>query len=171
MPALSLVYGPHPIFTKTAEAVTSFDAPLHRLGQDMVETLYTAQAVGLGANMVGVLQRLIVVDLQDGGIRQPRIFINPQILEKSPETQCHEEASVCFPGIRAKIPRAREITLRYQDTTGGSHTLTATDYLATVIQHEMDYLDGVIFLDYLSAVKRKMLIKKTKKFQKMNGLS
>lgn len=171
MPALPLTFGPHPIFSKTARPVTIFDGQLDRLTQNMVETLYVEKAVGIGANMVGILQRIIVIDLQEGGNPQPQVFINPDITETSEDTQCFNEASICFPGISAAITRPRKITLAYQDITGQAHNLTAEDYLATVIQHELDYLNGVIFLDYLSPVKRKMLIKKTRKHQKQAGLS
>lgn len=171
MPPLKLTYGPDAIFSKTADPVILFDKALGELAQDMVEVLYREAAVGLGANMVGVLQRIIVIDLQETGVKSPQIFINPEISQKSDETQCHTEASICFPGVSAKITRPLRITLSYQDTTGVRHYLEAEDYLATVIQHEVDYLNGVIFLDYLSAIKRKMLLKKTVKYQKQNGFS
>lgn len=165
MTALKLIYGPDPIFSEMARPVTLFDQTLQILTQDMLETLYVEKAVGLGANMVGILQRIIVIDLQQDGFRDPKIMINPVITKQSDDTQCHEEASVCFPAIRAKITRPRKITLTYQDCNSLQHDLTAEDYLATVIQHEVDYLNGVIFLDYLSPLKRRILLKKTRKFQ------
>lgn len=171
MPALKLIFGPNPIFSTSAEVVTLFNDDLLALTRDMVETLYTENAVGIGANMVGQLKRIIVIDLQENGQRNPQIFINPAIISSSDDTQCHKEASVCFPGISAPITRPRKITLTYQDCTGSDHQMTAQDYLATVIQHETDYLNGIIFLDHLSAIKRKMLLKKTVKFQKLNGLT
>jgi len=164
---LALVYGPHPIFAKTARPVTLFDGDLDQLTRNMVATLYHEKAVGLGANMVGVLDRIIVLDLMENDRPRPEIFINPEILQKSDQTQCHTEASICFPGINADITRAHSLTLQYQDITGTPQTIMAEGYRATVIQHEVDYLNGIIFLDYLSPVKRKMLIKKTLKFQKM----
>ena len=166
MPPLNLIYGPDIIFSQKAEVVTHFDDGLRALCQNMLDTLYEEKAVGLGANMVGILQRIIVIDLQKNGTRDPKIMINPVIIEKSDDTQCHEEASVCFPAIGAKVTRPRKITLTYQDCHGAQHELTAEDYFATVIQHEIDYLNGVIFLDYLSPLKRKMLLKKTQKIQK-----
>ncbi|PCI33175.1 MAG: peptide deformylase [Alphaproteobacteria bacterium] len=170
MPSLSLTYGPDPIFSKTAEPVTIFDGDLRTLVEDMIETLYTEKAVGIGANMVGVLQRIVVIDLQDGDERSPQVFLNPHITDSSDDMQSHEEASICFPGISAKITRPRRISLSYQDGEGRVQSLTAVDYLATVLQHEIDYLDGRIFLDHLSPVKRKMLLRKTRKYQKLNGL-
>lgn len=166
MPALKLIFGPDPIFTVSAEAVTLFNDDLLTLTQDMVETLYAEKAVGIGANMVGHLQRIVVIDLQEDGQQGPLVLINPVITRKSDDTQCHEEASVCFPGISATITRPRKITLTYQDCIGSEHQMTADGYLATVIQHEIDYLNGIIFLDYLSPVKRKMLLRRTRKIQK-----
>jgi len=137
----------------------------------MIETLYAEKAVGIGANMVGILKRIIVIDLQEYSTKDPKVFINPHIIEMSGDIQCHEEASICFPGISAHITRPQKITMTYQDTAGTTHQMTAEGYLAAVIQHEIDYLNGRIFLDYLSPMKRKMLLKKTKKFQKQNDLS
>ena len=170
MPALPLTYGPNSIFSQAAASVITFDDDLRTLVQDMVETLYVEKAVGIGANMVGMLQRIVVIDLQDGGERNPQVFINPVITDVSEDMQSHAEASICFPGISAEISRPRQISLDYQDGEGRTHSLTAVDYLATVLQHEIDYLDGRIFLDYLSPVKRKMLIRKTRKYQKLSAL-
>ena len=163
MTALKLTYGPNPIFSAVAKTVTHFDDELEALTRDMVDTLSVEKAVGIGANMVGVLQRIIVIDLQEEN--HPLILINPEITHKSDDSQTYVEASVCFPGISAEITRPRKITLTYQDCSGSKQKMTAQDYLATVIQHEFDYLNGKIFLDYLSPMKRKMLIRKTRKFQ------
>ncbi len=165
MPALTPVLGPDPIFARIAQPVAQFDDSLKKLCQDMVETLYAENAVGIGANMLGILQRIIVIDLQEAGLRNPQVFINPEIINSSTDQQCTTEASICFPGISAPITRPKKITLQYQDMDGTFHEVTAEDYPAAVIQHEIDYLNGKIFLDYLSPVKRKMLIRKTRKFQ------
>ena len=167
---LKLTYGPDVIFSKVASPVICFDDALEALTQDMLATLYHENAVGLGANMVGILQRIIVIDLQPDGTPDPQVFINPEIIQKSSDTQCHQEASISFPGISAEITRAREITLAYQSSTGQPHVLRTDGFVATVIQHEFDYLNGIIFLDYLTPIKRKMLLKKTVKFQKLKGL-
>ena len=167
MTALKITYGPNPIFSAVAKTVTDFDDELEALTQNMVDTLSVEKAVGIGANMVGVLKRIIVIDLREEN--HPLILINPEITYKSDDTQTFEEASVCFPGISAQITRPRKITLTYQDCNGSQQQMTAQDYLATVIQHEFDYLNGQIFLDYLSPVKRKMLIRKTRKFQSIQS--
>lgn len=157
------MYGPDKIFKQKAAAVVVVDETLVQLVEDMFETLYHENGVGIGANMVGVLKRVIVVDLQEGGVRAPQAFINPKITHRSENMQSFEEASLSFPGISAEISRPEKITISYLDLAGKEQTLSAENYLATVIQHEMDYLDGVIYLDYLSPFKRNRLLKKMKK--------
>lgn len=134
----------------------------------MFDTLYREQGVGIGANMVGLLKRIIVIDLQQDGKKSPLGMINPVLIQTSQETQVFEEASLSYPGISAKITRPAEITVTYLDTQGGSQSLDASGFLATVIQHEMDYLDGRTYLDHLSSLKRKMLLKKMEKQLKAN---
>ena len=157
---------PSPIFRQKATEVTEFGDDLRVLTEQMLEVLYREKGIGLGANMVGLLKRIIVVDLQEEGKRKPLICINPVITDHSTETSKQEEASLCFPGIRAEINRPAEIEVAYQDVEGGKHTLRADGWLATVIQHEMEYLDGRTFLDNLSKMKRDRLLKKMQKEQK-----
>ncbi len=166
MAPLQLVIAPNPIFKHTAEPVTDFDEDLEKLTSEMLETLYTERGIGMAAPMVGITKRIIVIDLQEEGRRSPLICINPGIEHLSATMSSNEEASLCFPGIRASITRPDEITLRYQDTNGDFHTLDAAGWLSTVIQHEMEYLDGRTFLDNLSKLKRDRLIKKMLKDQK-----
>jgi peptide deformylase len=134
----------------------------------MFETLRIEHGIGLGANMVGVLKRIIVVKMQQETGLVSYAMVNPEILESSKETQTIEEASLSFPGIAANITRPKSITVRYLDYDGNPQTLAADGFLATVIQHEMDYLDGKVFLDYLSKMKRDMLLKKMEKHIKMH---
>lgn len=169
MTHLDLVLAPDPIFRKKADPVTDFGDDLKATTDAMLETLYRERGVGLGANMVGVLKRIIVVDLQEDGARDPLICINPEILEISNEKETREEASLCFPGIRVGIERPSHIKIAYQDTEGAPHTLEADGWLATVVQHEMEYLDGRTFLDNLSKLKRERLIKKMIKDMKQAG--
>jgi len=117
----------------------------------------------MGANMIGVLKRIIVIDLQENGTRKPFAFINPEIIWRSEEMQTFQEASLCFPGISANIMRPNAIKVRYLDIDGNPQELEAKGYFATVIQHEIDYLDGKVFLDYLSPLKRNALLKKMQK--------
>lgn len=166
MAKLQLVYAPDPIFKRKSLKVTAFNDELKELTSEMLEVLYREKGIGLGANMVGVLQRIIVVDLQENGERTPLVCINPEIRSQSEETTTREEASLCFPGIRVEIERPTSIELDYQDIDGQTHTMKADGWLATVIQHEMEYLDGKTFLDNLSKLKRDRLIKKMLKDMK-----
>lgn len=166
MAKLQLVFAPDPIFKKKSAKVIAFGEELKELTDEMLEVLYREKGIGLGANMVGVLQRIIVVDLQENGERSPLVCINPEILSTSGETVTREEASLCFPGVRAEIKRPNRIELAYQDTNGKPLTLDADGWLSTVIQHEMEYLDGRTFLDNLSKLKRDRLVKKMLKDMK-----
>lgn len=160
MTKLSLIIAPDPIFNQTAEPVAIVDDSIRQLVSEMFEILYQKQGVGLGANMVGLLKRIIVIDLQEGGLKTPLAMINPEIISSSDEMQVREEASLSFPGIHAKVNRPQSVEVRYLDEQGAPQSLGADGWLATVIQHERDYLDGVVYLDYLSKMKRTMLIKK-----------
>jgi len=163
MPALPLVIAPNPIFRKVAEPVLVVDAEVKQLIVDMFATVYAEKGLGIGANMVGVLRRVIVIDLQENGNRNPIAMINPEIIEASTEQQTFNEASLSYPGIDADITRPQEITVQYLDEEGQSQKLKASGFLATVIQHERDYLDGRVFLDHLSRIKREGLTRKYKK--------
>ena len=170
MANLKLVYAPDPIFRQIAEPVEAVDDGIRALLAGMFEVLYRERGVGLGANMVGLLKRLVVIDLQEGGVKTPIAMVNPEIIEKSDEMQIFEEGSLSYPAISAEITRPKSITVKYLDEQGAEQTLKAEGWLATVIQHEVDYLDGVVYLDYLTPMKRNMLLKKMKKFRKQNGL-
>ena len=166
MISLPLIIAPDPVFRMTAEPVNEVDDQTRAEVKAMFDTLYREQGVGLGANMVGLLKRIIVVDLQEEGKKAPLAMINPEITKLSGETQTFEEASLSFPGISANVTRPGSIDVAYLDTDGNSRSLEATGFLATVIQHEIDYLDGRTYLDHLSAVKRNMLLKKMAKLKR-----
>jgi len=160
MVALSLVMAPDPIFKQSADDITQIDGDVRSLCNDMLETLYAERGIGIAAPMVGVLKRIIAIDLQEEGARAPLVCINPVLKNTSDQTHKHEEASLCFPGIRAEVERPSSIELTYLDLDGITQSLKADGWLATVIQHEMEYLDGRTFLDNLSKLKRDRLIKK-----------
>jgi peptide deformylase len=168
MAVLPLTYAPNPIFKQRCDTIDTVDSSIQKIADDMLATLACEKAVGIGANMVGILKRIAVVDLCENDISNPYVFINPEITWKSEETQTFEEASLSFPGISASITRPKEIELSYLDYEGNPQTLKASDFLATVIQHEVDYLDGVVYLDYLSKLKRDRLINKMLKHLKQN---
>ena len=166
MALLPLVYAPNPIFRQKAAAVQVVDDAVRAIVDDMFETLEFENSVGMGANMVGLLQQIAIVDLHENGGSQPHTFINPDIFWRSEDMQENEEASLCFPGICAEIKRPHAIRRRYLDYEGQPAELAAEGFLACVIQHEVDYLHGITFLDHLSRMKRDMLLKKMHKHMK-----
>lgn len=168
MTVLNILQAPHPIFKQRAEAVKVVDDTVRTTIADMLATMAYEQAVGLAAPMMGIAQRIIVVDIMENGVSNPLVFINPEITARTSETQTHEEASLSFRGISAQITRPLGITLMHLTPEGTLEEFKAEGFLATVIQHEVDYLDGRTFLDHLSPLKRDMLIKKMIKFNKMH---
>ena len=169
MTTLELVIAPNPIFRKKAEPVAEVTAEIRDQAQQMLDIMYMNRGVGVGANMVGLLKRIVVLDLQLEGKRAPMVFINPEIVWKSDVTSTREEASLSFPGISAEITRPDAVRVRSLDLDGKEQAIDADDWLATVLQHEMEYLDGRTYLDNLSKMKRDLLIKKMQKFVRQSG--
>lgn len=165
---IRLQIAPNPIFRQKAAPVKEIDSEIEHVVSSMYDIMYEHGAVGVGANMVGILKRIIVVDLQKSSKKDPITMINPVITAKSQELQAFEEGSLSYPGIKAIVKRPKEIKVKYLDGNGESNFMNAEGWLATVIQHEVDYLDGKIFLDYVSPIKRKMLLKKMEKHIKNN---
>jgi len=163
MAVLPLILGPDPVLRAKASAVSSITAEILSHIQDMFDTLYERRAVGIGANMVGILKRIIVIDLQENGNKRPLACVNPVITWQSETITSDEEASLCFPGISAEVSRPDAVHLSFLDENGDEQKLEAEGWLAKVIQHEIDYLDGKTYLDYLSKMKRDRLLKKMQK--------
>jgi peptide deformylase len=159
---LRLKYAPDPIFSCKAKIVTTITAEVKDNLEQMLTIMYKHNGIGLGANMVGLLECLVVIDLQENGVRQPYKMINPKVVEFSENSIIMLEASLSFPGVKAKITRAADVTVSYFDEDNQEKNLQATGLLARVLQHEIDYLHGKVFLDYLSATKRKILLRKIK---------
>ncbi len=168
MTILPIIFAPHPIFKHKARLITKIDHDIKDLANDMLETMYAENAIGLGANMVGIDQQIIVLDMRSDNIKQPYIMLNPEIIETSAELSEYEEASLSFPGISAMVMRPKKIKVKYLDLDGKEHILEADEFLARVILHETDYLHGIVYLDYLSKLKRDMLIAKMLKFIRNN---
>jgi len=166
MQKLQLVYAPNTIFRKKALPVEVVNDRVRALIDQMFEVLQIENGIGLGANMVGLLERIVVINMWERDKLLTYSMVNPEIIESSKETQVFEEASLSFPGISAKIARPKQIKVKYLDYNGNQQILEADNFLSTVVQHEIDYLDGKIFLDYLSKIKRDMLINKMKKYMK-----
>ncbi len=164
MAILPIIYAPSPIFKHKAKPVIKVDQLIGDLASDMLETMYAENAVGLGANMVGIDQQIIVLDIRKNDVKNPYVMLNPEIIEASAETSEYEEASISFPGISAMIKRPKKIKVKYLDLDNNEQVLAADEFLARVILHETDYLHGVVYLDYLSKLKRDMLMAKMLKY-------
>ena len=150
-----------------ARPVTTFDAELSKLVDDMFETMYAAPGIGLAASQVDVHQRVLVIDISDNR-DQPRVFINPEILSREGEAET-EEGCLSVPGIFDGVKRAATVRVRWQDRTGKVFEDTFRDMMAVCIQHEMDHLEGKLFVDYLSDLKRQRIRKKLEKERKQRA--
>jgi peptide deformylase len=161
-----LKYG-DPILEKVAEAVTEFDNPeLHQLIADMWETMYSAKGVGLAAPQIGVAQRISVIDVSVGEDQTKKIvIINPEITFREGK-QTGEEGCLSIPGFREPLTRANKVTVRAQNEKGETVELAGEELLARAFQHEIDHLNGVLFITHLSALKRDIIRRKIKKLQK-----
>ena len=158
---------PDPILRKKCEPLEKVDKEIQKLMDDMLETMYAAPGIGLAAIQVGILRRLVVIDISKAEEKKNPIFlINPQIIHKSKKTSVYEEGCLSLPGQFAEIERPAECTLKYVDYNGREKELKAEGLLATCVQHEVDHLNGILFIDYLSKLKKDMIIKKLVKQKK-----
>jgi peptide deformylase len=155
---------PDPLLKQVSAPVDSVDDGLRALMDDMLETMYAAPGIGLAAVQVGVPKRVIVMDISRGeGERAPRYFVNPEITWRSEETQPYEEGCLSVPEIYDEVERPAKVKLRYLNYQGEPVEEEAEGIFAVCIQHEMDHLDGVLFIDHLSRLKRERAVQKVKK--------
>ena len=162
-----IVIEPDPILRKKSEPLKNIDDDLRKLLDDMLETMYSAPGIGLAAVQVGILKRLIVIDIsKEEEEKNPLFLINPEIITKSKTTSIYEEGCLSLPGHFAEIERPADCLVKYVDYNGKKKELKASGLLSTCIQHEMDHLNGVLFIDYLSKLKRDMIVKKLVKHKK-----
>jgi peptide deformylase len=162
-----IIIEPDAILREKSEALEKVDNELRTLLDDMLETMYAAPGIGLAAVQVGVLKRLIVIDISKEKEKQEPIFlINPEIINKSKDTSVYEEGCLSLPGYFAEIERPAECQIKYIDYDGKKREMKASGLLATCIQHELDHLNGILFVDYLSKLKKDMIIKKLVKHKK-----
>ena len=157
---------PDPLLRKKCEPLEKVDDDLRKFMNEMLATMYDAPGIGLAAIQVGVLKRVVVIDLSKDEKKNPLFLINPQIIKKSKNTSIYEEGCLSLPGQFAEIERPAECVLQYVDYNGKKKELKAKGLLATCIQHEVDHLDGILFIDYLSKLKKDMIIKKLVKHKK-----
>ena len=157
---------PDPLLRKKCEPLEKVDDDLRKFMNEMLATMYDAPGIGLAAIQVGVLKRVVVIDLSKDEKKNPLFLINPEIVHKSKNTSIYEEGCLSLPGQFAEIERPAECVLQYIDYNGKKKELKAKGLLATCIQHEVDHLDGILFIDYLSKLKKDMIIKKLVKHKK-----
>jgi len=163
MAILEILQFPHPVLRKPAQEVQRIDEEIHRLARDMTETMHRAPGIGLAANQVGVPARLIVVDLSAGeDPGGPLVLVNPEILCKEGEV-CIEEGCLSVPDLRENVTRCSRVVVRGLDLEGRPVEVEGEDLLAVALQHEIDHLDGVLFLDHLSQLKRSRYVTRQKK--------
>ena len=155
---------PNKVLRQKSLVVEQVDQELQQLMNDMVETMYAAPGIGLAAIQVGVPKRVIVLDIsRKEGMKDPMYFVNPEIIEKSKNILTYEEGCLSVPGQFAEIDRPDRCHIKYLDYHGQPKELKARGMLATCIQHEIDHLEGILFIDYLSKLKKSMIIKKLSK--------
>jgi peptide deformylase len=153
-----------------AEPIVKVDDEVKALASDMLETMYDAPGIGLAAPQIGELRRIVVMDLaKEGDEPAPIVMVNPEILSYSDETVVTEEGCLSIPELYYEVERPAEVTVRYTDLDGNSVETHATDRLAICIQHEIDHLDGVLYIDYLSRLKRDRVLKKFQKQARRTG--
>ena len=162
-----IVIEPDPILRKKSVNLEKVDDELRCLLDDMLETMYSAPGIGLAAVQVGVLKRLIVIDIsKEKDKKNPLFLINPEIVSRSKKTSIYEEGCLSLPGHFAEIERPAECHVKYIDYTGKEKEIKANGLLSTCIQHEVDHLNGILFIDYLSKLKKDMILKKLIKHKK-----
>lgn len=155
---------PNPVLKQVSQPVAAVDDELRALMDDMLETMYAAPGIGLAAVQIGVPKRVIVMDLaREGEDKSPRYYVNPEILWASEETAPYEEGCLSVPEYFDEVERPAKVKLRYLNYQGETVEEDAEGLFAVCIQHEMDHLDGVLFIDHLSRLKREQAVKKVKK--------
>jgi len=155
---------PDPRLKQPSEPVEVVTDDIRRLADDMLETMYDAPGIGLAAVQIGVMKRILVLDVsREGEEKRPMVFINPEIVWSSEETSTYEEGCLSIPEYYEEVERPARVRVRYVDRDGKAQEIEADGLLATCLQHEIDHLDGVLFLDHLSKLKRDRVMKKFSK--------
>lgn len=173
MAILPIIETPDPLLRQISTPVDQVTDETRKLIADMFDTMYAAPGIGLAAIQVGVPKRILVIDLQEpeeeGGdpVKKPMVFINPEILQESDEHQLYTEGCLSVPDQFAEVDRPAEIRARWLDENGERHEEELDGLLAVCLQHEMDHLEGILFIDHLSKLKRDMLLKKLSKARKL----
>ncbi len=168
MAILPIITIPDPILRKEAAPIELVDETLRRLVDDMLATMYEAPGIGLAAPQVGISRRVIVMDPSgDEEAKTPLAMVNPELLERSEEMRIYEEGCLSIPEITAEIERPARVRVRFLDRDGRPQEAELEGMWATLVQHEIDHLNGVLFIDYLSRLKRDMIVKKFTKQRRL----
>ncbi len=171
MSVLPIILAPDPVLKRVCVAVERVDDEVRRLMDDMLETMYAAPGVGLAAPQVGALRRVIVVDISDPeGARAPLLMADPEIIEASKEASPREEGCLSFPEHYADVRRPDRVRVRYIDHENEIREIEADGLLSTCVQHERDHLDGVLFVDHISMIKRGIILRKMTKLKKAEAM-
>jgi peptide deformylase len=167
MALLPILTAPDPRLKKKSKPVESVDDGVRRLMDDMLETMYAAPGIGLAAPQVGVLKRVIVLDINREEVKTGPLFMaNPEVIEASDEDATYEEGCLSLPEHYSDVVRPARVKVRYLDREGVQREMACEGLLATCVQHEIDHLDGILFVDHISALKRNMILRKLLKARK-----
>jgi peptide deformylase len=165
-----LIILPDPVLRQVSAPIEQVDDAVRNLSADMLETMYDAPGIGLAAIQVGIPRRLLVIDLsKEDEDKNPQVFINPEILQSADERSVYEEGCLSIPDYYAEVERPARVTVKFLGLDGKEHMLDAEGLLATCLQHEIDHLNGVLFIDYISRLKREMVIRKFAKASKLKA--
>ncbi|WP_102961014.1 peptide deformylase [Mangrovicella endophytica] len=165
-----LIILPDPLLREVSRPVETVDDQVRRLSADMLETMYDAPGIGLAAIQVGEPLRMLVIDVaREGEEKAPRVFLNPEIVAATDERNTYEEGCLSIPDYYAEVERPAGVTVRYLGLDGAMHEEQADGILATCLQHEIDHLNGVLFIDHISKLKRDMVVKKFTKAARKIG--
>ncbi|AYG65060.1 MULTISPECIES: peptide deformylase [unclassified Rhizobium] len=166
-----LIILPDPLLRQASKPIERIDTDTQRLADDMLETMYDAPGIGLAAIQIGVPRRMLVIDVaREGEEKKPLVVINPEIIASSDERSVYEEGCLSIPDYYAEVERPARVTVKHLDRDGKEQLTEADGLLATCLQHEIDHLNGVLFIDYISRLKRDMVIKKFTKAAKGKAL-
>lgn len=164
MTTLPIVLLPDPVLRQQSQPVERFDDGLRAFADSMLETMYDAPGIGLAAIQVGEPRRMLVIDIaKDDEPKDPHVFINPEIVSRSDDLSIYEEGCLSIPDYYAEVERPASVTVAYRDRDGNRQEITADGLMATCLQHEIDHLNGILFIDHISRLKRDMVVKKFRK--------
>ena len=162
-----LIILPDPILRQVSKPIETIDGEVKKLADDMLETMYDAPGIGLAAIQIGVARRMLVLDVsKDGEDKQPLVFINPEIVASTDARSVYEEGCLSIPEQYADVQRPASVTVTWMDETGASQEETFEGLWATCVQHEIDHLNGKLFIDYLGLMKRQMITRKMEKLKR-----